>query len=96
MIYPPYAAPFPDAKAAEITLGNQQRAMLTLFAQKPGHVVTTEELAAKLNLPTMTPRRAEVLVGGINDVLGEDTIVDVPRRGWMMQPYSDEPVTISF
>ena len=28
-----------------------------------------------------------MLVGGINDVLGEDTIVDVPRRGWMLQPY---------
>ena len=44
----------------------------------------------------MTPRRAEVLIGGINDVLGEETIIDVPRRGWMMQPYTDEPVTISF
>ena len=72
MVYPPYAAPFPDAKAIDITLGTQQRAMLTLMAQKPGHVFTTEELAAKLKLPALTPRRADVLVGGINDVLGED------------------------
>ncbi len=35
-------------------------------------------------------------MGGINDVLGAETIVDVPRRGWMMQPYTDAPVTISF
>jgi len=96
MTYPPYAAPFPDSPSAEITLGNQQRAMLSVFAQKPGRLVTAEELATKLNLPMMTARRAEVLIGGINDVLGEDTIVDVPRRGWMMQPYLDEPVTISF
>ena len=96
MIYPPYAAPFPDSRSAPITLGNQQRAMLSVFAQKPGRLVTTEELAAKLGLPKMTPRRADVLISGINDVLGEDTIVDVPRRGWMMQRYSDEPITISF
>jgi hypothetical protein len=43
------------------------------MAQRPGHVFTTEELAAKLKLPALTPRRAEVLVGGINDVLGDDT-----------------------
>ena len=47
MVYPPYAAPFPDSKDIDITLGTQQRAMLTLMAQKPGHVFTTEELAAK-------------------------------------------------
>ena len=96
MIYPPYASPFPDARAAEITLGNQQRAVLTELARKPGRVVTPEELAAVLGLPALTPRRASVLVGDINDVLGAETIVDVPRRGWMMQPYTDAPVTISF
>jgi DNA-binding response OmpR family regulator len=96
MIYPPYAAPFPDAKAVDITLGSQQRAMLTLMAQRPGHVFATEELAAKLRLPALTPRRADVLIGGINDVLGEDTITTVPRRGWMLQRYEDAPVTISF
>ncbi len=96
MVYPPYAAPFPDTKSAEITLGNQQRAMLTALAQKPGKVFTTEELAARLGLPALTPRRADVLVSDINAVLGEDTVRTVPRRGWMMQPYEDTPITISF
>ncbi len=96
MIYPPYAAPFPDTRTADITLGNQQRAVLTLLAQKPGHTFTSEELAAKLNLPMMTPRRAEVLVTGINDVLGKETILEVPRRGWKLSPYLDQPITISF
>ena len=96
MIYPPYAAPFPDARAARTTLGNQQRAVLTELARKPGRVVTPEELAAVLGLPALTPRRASALVGSINDVLGAETIVDVPRRGWMLQPYTDAPVTISF
>ncbi len=42
MVYPPYAAPFPDTQGrTDITLGTQQRAMLTLMAQKPGHVFTT-------------------------------------------------------
>ena len=96
MVYPPYAAPFPDSKDIDITLGTQQRAMLTLMAQKPGHVFTTEELAAKLKLPALTPRKAEVLIGGINDVLGDDTIATVPRRGWKMTWYEDAPVTLSF
>ena len=96
MVYPPYATPFPDARTADITLGAQQRAILTLMAQKPGHVFTSEELAAKLNLPQLTPRRAGVLVGGINEVLGEDTISEVPRRGWQLTWYEDSPITISF
>jgi hypothetical protein len=96
MIYPPYAAPFPDTRAADITLGNQQRAALTVLARKPGRVVTPEELATELGLPAMTPRRAGVLMDGINQVLGAQAVVDVPRRGWMLQPYADSPVTISF
>jgi DNA-binding winged helix-turn-helix (wHTH) protein len=95
MVYPPYAAPFPDASSAPHTLGNQQRAMLTLMAQKPGRLVTREELAAKLGLPQLTPRRAETLVDGINDVLGPDTIATVPRRGWMLTRYPDTPATIN-
>ena len=60
MIYPPYAAPFPDTRSTDITLGNQQRAVLTVLARKPGRVVSAEELAAELGLPAMTPRRASV------------------------------------
>ena len=96
MVYPPYAAPFPDTKSADVTLGAQQRAMLSLMAQKPGHVFTSDELAAKLNLPQLTPRRAGVLVSGINDVLGEETISAVARRGWKLTWYEDTPITISF
>jgi len=66
------------------------------MAQRPGHVFTTEEIASKLNLPKLTPRRADVLISGINDVVGEETITEVPRRGWKMTWYSDAPVTISF
>ncbi len=95
MVYPPYAAPFPDTSTADIRLGAQQRAMLTLMAQKPGRVVTSDEVAARLGLPALTPRRAEVLVGGINEVLGDDTVVAVGRRGWMLQRYDETPITIS-
>jgi DNA-binding response OmpR family regulator len=96
MVYPPYAAPFPDTKDADITLGNQHRAMLTALAQKPGRVFSSEELAPRLNVPKLTPRRAEVLVGQINHVLGEETVTEVPRRGWKLTRYEDAPSTISF
>ena len=95
MVYPPYAAPFPDAPSAPHTLGSQQRAMLTLLAQKPGRLVTREELAAKLGVPQLTTRRAEVLVDGINDVLGAETIAVVHRRGWMLTRYTHTPVTVT-
>ena len=93
MVYPSYAAPFPDMSSAPHTLGNQQRAILTLLAQRPGRLVTREELAAKLGLPQLTPRRADVLVDGINAVLGTEAIAAVPRRGWMLNRYSETPVT---
>ena len=88
MVYPPYAAPFPTPTDPPV-LGAQQRAILTALAQRPGRVVTREELAARLGLPQLSPRRADVLVAGINDTLGPDTIVEVPRRGLKMTPYVD-------
>jgi len=96
MVFPPYAAPFPDARSAAFTLGNQQRALLTTMAQKPGRVFTSEELAIKLNLPSLTRRRADTLMAGLNDVLGEATITEVPRRGWKLTRYEDAPIAISF
>jgi len=93
MVYPPFAAPFPDTDRTDITLGTHQRAMLTLMAQKPGRVFTADELAARLNLPTLTPRRADTLVSGINTVLGADTVVEVPRKGWKLTPY-DRPTRL--
>lgn len=96
MVYPPYAAPFPDTRSADITLGAQHRAMLTLMARKPGHVFTSDEMAATLNLPQLTPRRAGVLVSDINEVLGEDAVTEVSRRGWKLTWYEDSPITISF
>lgn len=91
MVFPPYAAPFPDRTDCAITLGNQHRAMLTALAQKPGRVFSSEELASRLNVPKLTPRRADFLVGQINQVLGEETITEVPRRGWKLTPYDDAP-----
>ena len=69
--------------------------MLTVLAQRPGKVVTSEVLAQRLGLPSLTPRRADQLVGGINGALGPDTVVSVPRRGWMLQPYTSEPAVRS-
>jgi hypothetical protein len=53
-----------------------------------------DELARKLNLPQFTPRRAEALVDGINEVLGEDTVTEVSRRGWTLTRYENTPITL--
>ena len=95
MIYPPYARLFPDSKAVDITLGNQQRAMLTELARKPGRG-DLEELAVVLGLPgdDATPRRR----AGERHQRGARRRHDRRRTptGWMLQPYTDAPVTISF
>jgi hypothetical protein len=54
-----------------------------------------DELARKLNLPQFTPRRAEMLVGGINEGLGEDTVTEMSRRGWTLTRYENTPITLS-
>ena len=54
MIFPPYAAPFPDGATPPV-LGAQERAMLTVLAQRPGKVVTGDVLAQRLGLPSLTP-----------------------------------------
>jgi hypothetical protein len=94
MIFPPYASPFPDGATPPV-LGAHERAMLTVLAQRPGKVVTNEVIAQRLGLPSLTPRRATELVGGINGALGTDAVVTVPRRGWMLSPYPDAPAVRS-
>jgi DNA-binding response OmpR family regulator len=58
--------------------------LLSLLMQRPGHVVTPEQIAARLKLPSVSPRRIESLVRGINAVLGPDTVTTVHRRGWRL------------
>lgn len=95
MVYPPYAAPFSDSHRPPV-LGQQERAMLTALALRPGKVWTREELAAQLGLPALTPRRTDVLVAGINGALGEETVTVVPRRGLRMTPYQHTPTITTF
>jgi hypothetical protein len=90
MVFPPYAAPFPD-DAAPPVLGAKQRAMITALGQRPGKVRSSTELAAAVDLPILTPRRSDELVSGINAALGDDAVTEVPRRGLRMTPYLDTP-----
>jgi DNA-binding winged helix-turn-helix (wHTH) protein len=86
VIHPPYAAPFPDMATPPV-LGAQHRAMLTALAQRPGKVVSRETLADRVGRPTLTPRRADDLAAAITRALGEEVVIVVPRRGWMLQRY---------
>jgi DNA-binding response OmpR family regulator len=82
MPFPPNVTPFPDDAGARPALGTHHRALLSLLTQRPGHVVTPEQVAAKLKLPSVSPRRIDALVRGLNAVLGPDTVATVHRRGW--------------
>ncbi len=94
MVFPSYAAPFAD-DATPPVLGAKQRAMISALGQRPGKVRTPAELAGAVDLPILTPRRSEQLRAGINAVLGDDAVTEVPRRGLRMTPYVAAPVVRS-
>ena len=86
MTFPFFATPYPDAKASGPILGAEQRAIVGLMVRHPGKVLSMQELAAGLTPMSRSPRRMQTLIDGIRATLGPDTVVDVPRRGWMYAP----------
>ena len=51
-----------------------------------GRVLTVDQLGATLSPFSRTNRRVRTLIDGLRDTLGEDTIVEVPRRGFRYEP----------
>ena len=91
MTYPFFVTAHPDSRftsaSAEPLLNREQRRMLGVMVRRPGHVLTVAEMCAGLSPTTArNPRRINDLISGLRRALGDDAIVDVPRRGWMYLP----------
>ena len=68
------------------SLGAQERAVLTTLLANRGRVVGRRELARGAGLAELSPRRCDSVLVGLRRALGNDAIVTVRSRGWMLNP----------
>jgi DNA-binding response OmpR family regulator len=73
-----------DARFAT-ALGARDRAVLAVLLGRCGRVVDRSSLRHEAGLTGLSPRRCEAALVRLRAVLGEDAIVTVRRRGWMLR-----------
>lgn len=77
----------PDALLTSDTpLTAQEIAVLQVFLDCQGRVVSRAELARRAGLTGLNSRRCDSLLVSIRRVLGPEAIRTVRSRGWMLQP----------
>jgi DNA-binding winged helix-turn-helix (wHTH) protein len=74
------------AGAADVRLGERERAVLTALVEHQGRVVDRERLRRVAGLAELSERRCDSVVTGIRRALGEDAVLTVRRRGWRLNP----------
>ena len=72
------------SSAAPLT--TQESAVLQVFLDCQGRVVSRAELARRAGLNGLNSRRCDSLLVAIRRVLGPESIRTVRSRGWMLQP----------
>ena len=84
---PPVPLPAPaDADLSTCAaLGERDRAVLAVLLGHHGRVVDRSSLRQEAGLTELGPRRCEAALVRLRAVLGDDAIVTVRRRGWMLQ-----------
>ena len=81
----PLLAPADADLAASPTLGQRDRAVLAVLLRRHGRVVDRSSLRREAGLAELSPRRCEAVLVRLRAVLGDDAIVTVRRRGWMLR-----------
>lgn len=77
----------PDALLTSDTpLTSKETAVLQVFLDCQGRVVSRAELARRAGLTGLNSRRCDSLLVAIRRVLGPEAIRTVRSRGWMLQP----------
>lgn len=74
------------APADPPVLGRQELAVLQVFLECRGRVVSRAEIARRAGLTGLNQRRCDSLLVDIRRVLGADAIRTVRGRGWMLEP----------
>jgi DNA-binding response OmpR family regulator len=67
------------------TLAPQERAVLAVLFDNRNRVVGRRELARHAGLADRNERRCDSLLVGVRRALGQDAIVTVRARGWMLR-----------
>ncbi len=66
-------------------LGQRERAVLAVLVEHHGRVVDRSSLRHHAGLGELSPRRCDALLVRVRAALGDDAIVTVRRRGWMLR-----------
>ena len=78
-----------DAKFGDFArggaLGDRERAVLAVLVENHGRVVDRSSLRHRAGLNELSPRRCDALLVRVRATLGDDAIVTVRRRGWMLR-----------
>jgi DNA-binding response OmpR family regulator len=69
-------------------LGDRERAVLAVLVEHHGRVVDRSSLRHRAGLDELSPRRCDALLVRVRAALGDDAIVTVRRRGWMLRSES--------
>lgn len=77
--------PAPADARFDTALGARDRAVLAVLLGRCGRVVDRSSLRHEAGLTGLSPRRCEAALVRLRAVLGEDAIVTVRRRGWMLR-----------
>lgn len=71
---------------SDTPLTSKETAVLQVFLDCQGRVVSRAELARRAGLTGLNSRRCDSLLVAIRRVLGPEAIRTVRSRGWMLQP----------
>jgi DNA-binding response OmpR family regulator len=75
------------------SLTPREVAVLTVFLEAGGRVVSRRELMRRSGLREASPRRVDAVIVSLRRKLGEDAVRTVRGRGWMLVPGTSEVET---
>lgn len=82
----PMAAGAVSTSTDAIVLGAQEQAVLAVLIEHHRRAVSRRELSWAAGLAALSERRCDSLIVSIRRALGNDAVVTVRSRGWMLAP----------